>query len=146
MFNEIQNKPSGPGWEKVGESMVAKESKYIEDERSKEKFHTVFCHVQHKANEWAKKFNKAITEAPMLRPSDDEVSVPPPITFLKCSIYEYTSFGKNCGLLGEFVCSAFLFMFKTSLIPTVHTGSISRKLRNTFEESLPSLTTTMGSY
>ncbi|KAL3766417.1 hypothetical protein ACHAW5_008654 [Stephanodiscus triporus] len=93
MFHEIKNKPSGLGWEKVDESMVAKESKYIEDERSKEKFHLVFCHVQHKANEWAKKFNKAITEAPMLRPSEDEVSKPPPITFLKCSIYEYTSCG-----------------------------------------------------
>jgi hypothetical protein len=102
MFHEMKIKQSGRGWEKVGEPMVAKESRYIEDESRKEKFHTVFCHVQHKANEYAKGFNQAITEAPMLRPSEDEVSLPPPIIFLKCSIYEYTNSGdKKCGLLGE---------------------------------------------
>jgi hypothetical protein len=91
MFHEIKNKSKGPGWEKVGESLVAKESRFIEGEESKEKFHTVFCHVQHR-----------VKETPMLRPSEDEVSLPPPITFLKSSIYEYTNWdGVRCGLLGK---------------------------------------------
>ena len=102
MFHEIKNKSKGPGWEKVGESLVAKESRFIEGEESKEKFHTVFCHVQHRANVFAKLFNQAVKETPMLRPSEDEVSLPPPITFLKCSIYEYTNWdGVRCGLLGK---------------------------------------------
>jgi hypothetical protein len=101
MFHEIKTKTTGPGMEKVGGSFVAKESRYIEDEQSKEKFHTVFCRVQNKANEFAKKFNQAVKEATMLRPSENEVSLPPRIIFLKCSIYEYTFSGKRCGLLVE---------------------------------------------
>jgi len=100
MFHEIKMHSIG-GWEKVGSSMVAKESRKIEDEMSKESFHTSFCHVQHYAGEFAKLFNQAVKDAPLLRPSVDEVSVPPPIIFLKCSVYEYMSSGKHCGLLVE---------------------------------------------
>ena len=100
MFYEV--KRTLRGWERVGKPMVAKESRYIEDEGSKEKFHTSFCRVQHKAKELAIQFNNAVHKAPLLKPSEDEVSTPPPLDFLKCSIYEYTD--RNwieCGLLVE---------------------------------------------
>lgn len=102
MFHEIKPKSTGPGWEKVGKAMVAKESRYIEDEESKEAFHTNFCRVQNKAKEFSNLFNDAVRRAPLLQPSMDEVSLPPPIDFLKCSVYEYkNSFGLRCGLLVE---------------------------------------------
>lgn len=100
MFHEIKH--TCRGWERVGKPMVAKESRYIEDEETKEKFHTSFCRVQHKAKELALQFNRAVQKAPLLQPSEDEVSVPPPINFLKCSIYEYTNIWlEQCGLLVE---------------------------------------------
>ena len=102
MFQEIKPKKTGTGWEKVGELLVAKESRFIEDERSKEKFHLHFCRVQIKAQEQAKLFNEAVKKAPMLKPSDDAYSLPPPITFLDCSIYEYSNYADvRCGLLVE---------------------------------------------
>lgn len=103
MFHEV--KFAHGKWEKVGKPMVAKESRYIEDEGSKEKFHTSFCRVQHKAKELAIQFNRAVQKAPLLKPSEEEASFPPPIDFLKCSIYEYrdrNSFSYElCGLLVE---------------------------------------------
>ena len=82
--------------------MVAKESRHIRGEESKEKFRTVFCRVQHKAREFAELFNQAVEGAPVLQPSNDETSVPPPVFFLKCSVYEYLNTnGKRCGLLVE---------------------------------------------
>jgi hypothetical protein len=53
MFQEIKLSKTGQGWEKMGASMVAKESQYIQNEESKEKFHATFCHVQHKASKFA---------------------------------------------------------------------------------------------
>jgi hypothetical protein len=99
MFHEIKPKSAGRGWVQVGGSMVAKESRFIEDEESKEAFHLSFCRVQKKSNELAKLFNQAVEKAPLLLPSRDEAS-PPPIVFLECSVYEYTNFhGDKCGLL-----------------------------------------------
>jgi hypothetical protein len=89
-------------YERVGKPMVAKESRYEEDESTKAKLHTSFCRVQHKAKELSEQFNKAVQKAPLLKPSEDKVSTPPPITFLKCSIYEYyNSDWETCGLLVE---------------------------------------------
>lgn len=88
--------------ERVGKAMVAKESRYFinKNEETKEKFHTSFCKVQQKAEDLAVQFNKAVMKAPLLKPTEDEVSLPPPIRFLKCSIYEYVnSNGLTCGLL-----------------------------------------------
>ena len=99
LFYEI--KKESHSWERVGRALVAKESRYIQDEESKEKFHTSFCKVQHEARDLAHKFNEAVRKAPMLKPSEDEESIPPPIDFLKCSIYEYRSGGVLCGLLVE---------------------------------------------
>jgi hypothetical protein len=100
LFHEIKLKSTGRGWEQVGCPLVAKESRYFEDEESKEAFHETFCRVQNKSNELAKLFNQAVERAPLLRPSTDEVSLPPPIVFLECSVYEYTNFhGNKCGLL-----------------------------------------------
>ncbi|KAL3763594.1 hypothetical protein ACHAW5_009595 [Stephanodiscus triporus] len=102
MFHEIKPKSTGRGWDKVGGSMVAKESRFNENEESKEAFHTSFCRVQNKSNDLAKLFNQAVEKAPLLRPSIDEVSLPPPIVFLECSVYEYTNFhGFKCGVLVE---------------------------------------------
>lgn len=102
MFQEVKPKKNGPGWDKVGEQLVAKESRFNEDERSKEKFHLYFCRVQTKAREQAILFNEAVKNAPLLKPSEDEVSLPPPITFLNCSVYEYTNYDDvRCGLLVE---------------------------------------------
>jgi len=89
-------------YKRVGKMMVAKESKFIEDEQKKESFHYHFCRVQLRANELAKDFNKAVKICPALNPAPDEVSVPPRIVFLPCSIYEYPGDdGYNCGLLVE---------------------------------------------
>jgi hypothetical protein len=99
MFYEIKH--NSRGWERVGKAMVAKESRYIEDEESKETFHTDFCRVQKKASDLAKQFNEAVKKAPLLKPSGDEVSKPPPIVFLKCSVYEYYNRLVRCGLLVE---------------------------------------------
>jgi hypothetical protein len=102
MFQEVKSSQAGQGWEKIGALMVAKEARYIQGRESKEKFHTVFCSVQHKASELAKLFNQAVDKAPLLKPSNDETSVPPPIFFLKCSVYEYLNTnGRRCGLLVE---------------------------------------------
>ncbi|KAL3760866.1 hypothetical protein ACHAWU_009467, partial [Discostella pseudostelligera] len=73
-------------WSKVGKPMVAKESRFIERE-SKGAFN--FCRIQHKADTLAKLFNEAVRKAPMLKPAIDEVSLPPPIYFLRCTIYQY---------------------------------------------------------
>jgi hypothetical protein len=102
MFYEIKKKQTGSGYEKVGKSLVAKDSIYNEDEKSKERFHTDFCHSQHKAWELALQFNRAVAKAPLLKPAKDEVSLPPPITFLQCHVYEYEdNYGMICGLLVE---------------------------------------------
>jgi hypothetical protein len=91
MFHEIKQNEKTQGWDKIGQPMVAKDSKFNEDEQSKEKFHLYFCRVQKKAQELAKQFNKAVKKAPLLKPAEDEGSKPPPISFLDCSIYEYTN-------------------------------------------------------
>lgn len=102
MFQEIKLRADAHGWEGTGERMVAKESKYNEDERSKLKFHLYFCQAQTKAQELAELFNAHVMNTPLLVPSEDELSLPPPITFLDCSVYEYTDcFGDRCGLLVE---------------------------------------------
>lgn len=91
MFQELVITTTAEGkqqWSKVGRPMVAKESRYIERE-SKGTFHLNFCRIQHKAFTLAKLFNDAVRRAPMLRPAKDEVSLPPPIFFLRCSIYQY---------------------------------------------------------
>ena len=101
-FYEI--KKDGPTRElkRVGKMMVAKESKYIEDEGEKEKFHENFCRVQLKARNLSEEFNKAVHKAPKLKPKEDEVAKPPKITFLKCRVYEYEDDkGEVCGLLVE---------------------------------------------
>ncbi len=102
MFYEIKKKQTGSGYEKVGKSLVAKNSIYNEDERSKEKFHTDFCRSQQKAWDLALQFNRAVAKVPLLKPAKDEVSLPPPITFLQCNVYEYEDhYGATCGLLVE---------------------------------------------
>lgn len=82
MFQEIKFNTLRREWEEAGERMVAKESKFNEDERSKEKFHKYFCRVQTKAGELAAWFNEAVMNTPLLLPSQDEVSLPPPILSL----------------------------------------------------------------
>lgn len=81
--------------------MVAKESVYVTNKETKEKFHKYFCRAQYKANELAKEFNKEVMKSPSLRPVSGEVSRPPKIEFLKCHVYEYYSGGVRCGLLVE---------------------------------------------
>lgn len=76
--------------------MVAKESKFIVDERSKETFHLHYCRNQTKAQELAKLFTEAVANNPSLGPMS------PSISFPDCSIYEYTNDdGERCGLLVE---------------------------------------------
>ena len=102
MFYEIKKKEIGSGYEQIGKSLVAKDSIYTEDEKSKEKFHTDFCRSQQKSWELALQFNRAVDMAPLLKPAGDEVSLPPPITFLQCNVYEYKDhYGTRCGLLVE---------------------------------------------
>ena len=99
MFYEVRPKSQGQSSERVGKAMVAKESRYIVNEESKEAFHTDFCRVQSKAKEFAMIFNDRVKRAPLLKPSEDEVSLPPPIDFLKCSVYEYSNYYGICGAI-----------------------------------------------
>ena len=101
-FYEVKRNRDGH-FERVGKGMVAKESKYTGDrQESKELFHEDFCRVQQKAKELAKEFNRIVYKAPLLKPTEDEASRPPPIKFLNCSVYEYDNIsGLTCGLLVE---------------------------------------------
>lgn len=102
MFYEIKQKANSSSFEKVGKNMVAKDSIYNEDEQSKERFHTDFCRSQQKAWDLALQFNREVEKAPLLKPAKDEVSLPPPINFLQCNVYEYEDhFGVKCALLVE---------------------------------------------
>lgn len=102
MFYEIRQKANSSSFEKVGKNMVAKDSIYNEDEQSKERFHTDFCRSQQKAWDLALQFNREVEKAPLLKPAKDEVSLPPPINFLQCNVYEYEDrFGVKCALLVE---------------------------------------------
>jgi len=102
--------------------MVAKESKLIVDERYKEQFHLFYCRVQSKAQELAKLFNETVANTPVLGPR------PPSITFLDCSIYEYTNAaGVRCGVLVEnFLRGRFTkFNFNNGVAHTVDPGGAS---------------------
>ncbi|KAL7533246.1 hypothetical protein ACHAWF_004422 [Thalassiosira exigua] len=104
MFRELQPKHigRGMGWEQVGNTMVAKGSRFIEDEETRETRLTDSCRVQTKARELAKLFNGKVKKSPLLKPTKDEASFPPPIIFLKCSVYEYMGTnGDTCALLVE---------------------------------------------
>jgi len=100
-FYEVANENGT--WKRVGGFMVAKESNKItpDNETRKEKFHEHFCRVQLKAQELATKFNEVVRSTPVLFQSEDEVSRPPPIMFLKCYVYEYQKNGVSCGYLVE---------------------------------------------
>ena len=99
-FHEI--KKDGNQMKRAGRMMVAKESRYIEDEGDKETFHEQFCRAQLKALKLSEIFNSAVRKAPMLQPTVDEIAKPPRLTFLKCRVYEYCDDEDNvCGLLVE---------------------------------------------
>lgn len=101
-FYKIRRDNSMHGFQRVGKMMVAKESRFIEDEGRKENFHLQFCRVQHKASELAIEFNKAVKKSPTLRLSEEECSKPSEIHFLKCQVYEFVTLnGVNSGLLVE---------------------------------------------
>eukprot|EP00978_Attheya_sp_CCMP212_P001915 scaffold3990_cov54-Attheya_sp.AAC.3 len=102
-FHEVKLHQNGG--KRVGKMMVAKESKFINDERGKEGFHKNFCTIQQKAGSLADDFNKAIKRCPMLKPTKDECSKPPRITFLKCHVYEYNG---NDGILSGLLVESFL--------------------------------------
>ncbi|KAL7503359.1 LOW QUALITY PROTEIN: hypothetical protein ACHAXN_001164, partial [Cyclotella atomus] len=114
---EVEEDPFGRGAERLahafyeikmthqgrGRADGCKRSRYfLSDEETKEAFDTSFCKVQHKTRDLAHKFNEAVEKAPFSKPWEDEVSLPPPIVVLKCSVYEYVNRdGLLCGLLVE---------------------------------------------
>jgi len=67
----------------VGESMVAKESRFVlpEDGSESQKFHEMFCQSQTQARHLANKFNKQLAGLPGI---DNSV---PRISFLDCTVY-----------------------------------------------------------
>lgn len=86
---------------RVGKSMVAKETKFVDDEERKVQFHETFCRVQRKSNEFAVEFNRVIKKTPTLTPIDSSLKTPD-IRFLDCHVYAYTQDdGIVCGLLVE---------------------------------------------
>jgi len=86
---------------RVGKSMVAKESRYLQEEETRMKFHQGFCRTQTRASLFAEKFNHAVEKTPGLWPNDKEMKNPT-ISFLEGSVYEYLAEdGKLCGLLVE---------------------------------------------
>ena len=79
-FYEI--KKDGPTRElkRVGKRLtVAKESKYIEDEAQKEKFHETFAEFSSRLAICLKN-SEAVHKAPKLKPKEDEVASSPKIT------------------------------------------------------------------
>lgn len=81
---------------KLGEWLVAKESKYITDEAIKLKFHEVFCETQQRSATIAEAFNARI--ASLL---DGPIAN---VSFLSCSVYVVTEEGENgqeAGFLAE---------------------------------------------
>ena len=102
-FHEIRYDYDDGEFKRIGDVMVAKESKKIQndDETRKESFHLHFCRVQYKASELAKKFNQVVEKTPALFRAEDETCNPPPIHFLSCYVYEYLKNGVRCGLLVE---------------------------------------------
>ena len=96
VFHEI-----GPGNQRLGVAMVAKETISVGNADRRVDFHEAFCRVQHKSNELAQRFNGAVARTPVLRPVDPSVRLPL-VQFLKCHVYEYTADdGVKCGLLVE---------------------------------------------
>lgn len=102
-FYEIKRDNSLDGFQKVGKMMVAKESKFVEDDEERnEKFHTHFCRVQDKARDLSKEFNRAVKKSPLLMPTEEEGCRPPAIHFLKTQVYEYyNDRNECCGILVE---------------------------------------------
>jgi Alpha-kinase family len=96
MFYEINKKHR-----RLGKATVAKETKYVDNEERKIKFHETFCRVQQRANEFAEKFNRQVWKTPVLRPVDSNQKTPD-ICFLDCFVYEYAHpDGTKCGVLVE---------------------------------------------
>ena len=73
----------------VGESLVAKESLYLEDDALKRDFHYVFCKTQQQAAYFARRFNERVSRAFDQR----NWIVPATISFLSCYVYEL--YGRN---------------------------------------------------
>lgn len=82
-FQEIN-----PSNELLGKVLVAKESKRITREKSKFHFHTVCLRTQLTAMRWAKRFEKAVSRAPTLKPSNSYEQIPS-IKFIHCHVYVY---------------------------------------------------------
>ena len=66
-----------------GSDLVAKECRFVEDERLKLKFHETFCKTQMRAQKIAQDFNKRISTAKKLHP----YLVTANISFLECWVY-----------------------------------------------------------
>jgi hypothetical protein len=101
MFYEVKHTRNG--CERVEKAMVAKESRFVQSEGSKYRFQTSSIRVQHKARELAIEFNEAVKKMPHFQPAGgDDLTPPPMLMFLKCSLYEYTGkFGETTGIIVE---------------------------------------------
>ena len=73
----------------VGDSLVAKESLYLEDDALKMDFHYIFCKTQQQAAHFARRFNERVSSAFDQR----HWIVPATISFLSCYVYEL--YGQN---------------------------------------------------
>jgi hypothetical protein len=95
-FQEINSKHK-----LVGHMMVAKESKKIQGEGQKIKFHEFFCRSQLEAGRLAGIFNKRVAKTPSLRPVEESAKLPL-IIFLACDVYAFKDeHGKKAGVLVE---------------------------------------------
>ena len=66
----------------LGPPLVAKESRFLEDDKKREAFHRVFCQTQGTAQKHALKFNERTRRIP--QPNGRRI---PYISFLECSVY-----------------------------------------------------------
>ena len=79
----------------VGKNLVAKQSRFLENDGRAEEYHKIFCQTQSKAQVLAEKFNKVLSTLPGV---DNTV---PRIEFLKCSVYSTGKRGQGKAYLVE---------------------------------------------
>ena len=72
----------------VGEELVAKESRFVEDFGQGKDFHMTFCKTQATAQQFALAFNRKLDE---LSSEDNNLASLPRIQFLECSVFDVIS-------------------------------------------------------
>eukprot|EP00930_Biecheleria_cincta_P059163 TRINITY_DN44919_c0_g1_i1.p1 TRINITY_DN44919_c0_g1~~TRINITY_DN44919_c0_g1_i1.p1 ORF type:complete len:708 (-),score=130.24 TRINITY_DN44919_c0_g1_i1:116-2239(-) len=80
---------------RVGDAIVVKESRFVEDITKAGQFHIPFLATQHKAANLARKFNVSLDTKLKGRLDSEKV---PRIDFLRCAVFEYFDSSEGCNI------------------------------------------------